>query len=57
MNEEEQEIIASLETIREENSSIGKCLASLEIITGEMRASQIGVDVMLTDIEDKIKGK
>lgn len=63
MNSQEQDIIkqekeqirAFLAAIRTENKAIGNRLASIITIVGSARASQLGIDVMLTDLEEKIK--
>ncbi len=52
MSPEEQRIIAA---VRTENKAIGKRLASITAIVKSTRASQLGIDVMLTDLEENIK--
>ncbi|GAI85505.1 unnamed protein product, partial [marine sediment metagenome] len=41
--------------IRTENNTIAKRLASIIVIVKSMRASQLGIDLMITDLEEKIK--
>jgi len=53
--QERKQIKSSLEAIRTENNAIANRLASIIVIVGSTRASQVGIDVMLTDLEEKIK--
>ncbi|MBA7500357.1 MAG: hypothetical protein GH144_01240 [Clostridia bacterium] len=53
--QEREQIKAFLSEIRTQNNAIGKRLASITAIVKSMRASQLGIDVMLTDLEEEIK--
>ena len=55
IEQEREEIKGFLSEIRSQNNDIGKDLASLISLIGSARASQLGIDVMLTDLEEKIK--
>jgi hypothetical protein len=50
MSPEEQRII---EAIRTENNAIANRLASIIAIVKSTRASQLGIDIMLTDLEER----
>lgn len=53
--QDREQIKAFLSEIRSQNNAIGKGLARIIVIIGSMRASQLGIDVMITDLEEKIK--
>jgi len=55
MREEQKQIKALLKAIRTENNAIAKRLASIIVIVGSTRASQVGIDVMISDLQEKIK--
>lgn len=55
LKQEKKQIKACLAAIRTENNAIAKRLASIIVIVGSTRASQVGIDVMITDLEEKIK--
>ncbi|MQY69758.1 MAG: hypothetical protein GH145_02705 [Firmicutes bacterium] len=56
MKEEQiKQIKGFLSEIRTQNNAIGKRLASIIAIVSSMRASQLGIDVMLTDLEENMK--
>ena len=57
MKEEQKQIKAFLEAIRTENNAIAKRLASIISLVGSARASQVGIGVMLTDLEEKLNKK
>jgi len=52
---ERKQIKATLASIRVENTAIGKQLASMVSLISSARASQLGIDLMITDLEEKIK--
>jgi hypothetical protein len=53
MKQEQKQIKATLESIRVNNNAIGKHLASIIAIVKSTRASQRGIDIMLTEIEER----
>ncbi|MBA7701181.1 MAG: hypothetical protein GH144_04525 [Clostridia bacterium] len=55
LKQERKQIKATLESIRVSNNAIGKELTGTIKIVGSIRASQLGIDLMLTDLEEKIK--
>ena len=55
MKQEQKQIKAFLEAVRTENNAIAKRLASIIAIVKSMRAGQLGIDIMLTDLEENIK--
>ncbi len=55
MKEEQKQIRAFLAAVRTENNAIAKRLASIIAIVKSMRASQLGIDVMISDLEEKLK--
>ncbi len=55
IDKERKQVRAFLATIRTENNAIAKRLASIIAIVKSTRASQLGIDVMLTDLEENIK--
>ncbi|MBA7472804.1 hypothetical protein ES707_08136 [subsurface metagenome] len=55
--QEKKQIKACLAKIRTENNAIAKRLASIISLVGSARASQVGIDVMLTDLEEKLNKK
>jgi len=52
---ERKQIRAFLAAIRTENNAIAKRLACILPIVASIRASQLGIDLILTDLEEKIK--
>jgi len=54
IKQEKKQIKAGLATIRTENNAIGKRLGSMIAIVRSMRASQLGIDVMITEFEEKL---
>lgn len=62
MTDKEQSIVAkerkqtraTLEAIRTENNAIGKCLARVIGIVGSIRASQLGIDLTISEFEKKL---
>ncbi|GAI91317.1 unnamed protein product [marine sediment metagenome] len=57
IDKERKQIRAFLAAVREENSAIGKRLASMVSLIGTTRASQLGIDLMITDLEEKLGSK
>jgi len=55
IEQEKEQIKGFLSEIRSQNNAIGKRLASMIAIARSTRASQLGIDLMLTDLEEKIK--
>lgn len=55
IEQEREEIKAFLEAIRTENKAMVKQLASIIVIVGKMRTRKLGIDVMISDLEKKIK--
>ncbi|MBA7537455.1 hypothetical protein ES705_29722 [subsurface metagenome] len=55
MKQEQKQIKATLESIRVNNNAIGKRLASMIAIVKSTRARQLGIDLMLTDLEENIR--
>ena len=53
MKEEQKQIRAFLAAVRTENNAIAKRLASIMAIVKSTRASQRGIDIMLTEIEER----
>jgi len=52
--QEKEQIKGCLATIRTENNAIAKRLASIIVIVGSTRASQLSIDAMITDLEKKL---
>ena len=57
IKQEREQIKAFLAAIRTENNAIANRLASIISLVGSARASQVGIDVMLTDLEEKLNKK
>ncbi|MBA7667428.1 hypothetical protein ES703_75516 [subsurface metagenome] len=57
INQERKQIRAFVAAIRTENNAIAKRLASIIAIVGSTRASQLGIDLMITDLEEKLGKK
>ncbi|MBA7602360.1 hypothetical protein ES703_09449 [subsurface metagenome] len=57
IKQERKQMKACLAAIRTENNAIAKRLASIISLVGSARASQVGIDVMLTDLEEKLNKK
>ena len=55
IEQEREEIKGFLSEIRSQNNAIGKDLASLISLIGSARASRLGVDIMISDLQEKIK--
>ena len=55
LDKERKQLKAFLEAIRTENNAIANRLASIIAIVKSTRASQLGIDIMLTELEEKIK--
>lgn len=55
IEQEREQIKGFLSEIGSQNNAIGKHLASLISLIGSVRASQLGIDIMLTDLEENIK--
>lgn len=51
---EKKQLQAFIDCLREENNAIGKRLASMIATIGSARASQLGIDLMLTELEKKL---
>jgi len=54
IKQEREQVKTFLSEIRTQNNAIAKRLASIIVIIGSTRASQLGIDVMLTDLEENI---
>lgn len=54
LKQERKQIKATLESIRVENSATGKQLASMVSLLASIRASQLGIDLMITELEEKL---
>lgn len=62
MTNQEKEILAKerkkikgfIQAIRTENNAIGKRLASVIAIVGSLRTSQLGINVILEELEKKL---
>lgn len=54
IKQERKQIRAFLSGIRTENNAVGKRLASVISIVGSMRASQLGIDLIITELEEKL---
>ncbi len=55
IEQEREEIKDFLLEIRKQNTVIGKHLASLINLIGSIRAGQLGISIMITDLEEKIR--
>lgn len=55
LKQKKKQIKAILATMRTENNSIANRLASIVAIVGSTRASQVGIDVMISELEAKLK--
>ncbi|MBA7609101.1 hypothetical protein ES703_16288 [subsurface metagenome] len=53
--QKKKQIKVCLARIRTENNAIAKRLASIIVIVGSTRASQLGIDAMITELEAKLK--
>ncbi|GAI60276.1 unnamed protein product, partial [marine sediment metagenome] len=51
---ERKQIKAFLAAVREENNAIGKRLACILPIVASIRASQLGIDLMITELDEKL---
>ncbi|GAH92739.1 unnamed protein product [marine sediment metagenome] len=54
LDRERKQIKAFLAAVREENNAIGKRLACILPIVASIRASQLGIDLMITELEEKL---
>lgn len=54
IDKERKQIRAFIACMREENNAISKGLASMIRIVGAVRASQLGIDLMITELERKL---
>lgn len=54
LKQERKQIKATLASIRVENTAIGKQLASMICLISSARASQLGIDVMITELEARL---
>lgn len=52
---EKKQLQGFIDCIRTENEAIGKRLASMISLVGSLRASQLGIGLILTDLEKKLK--
>ncbi|GAI96205.1 unnamed protein product [marine sediment metagenome] len=57
IDKERKQVKAFLAAIRTENNAIAKRLASIIVIVGSTRASQLGIDLMITELEEKLGNK
>lgn len=57
IDKERKQIRAFLATIRTENNAIGEGLAGIIRTVGAIRASQLGIDLMITELEAKLGNK
>jgi len=55
LSNERKQIRAFLAAIRTENNAVANRLASIIAIVKSTRASQLGIDVMITDLEENMK--
>ena len=55
IEQEREEIKGFLSEIQSQNNAIGKRLASVIAIIRSMKAGQLGIDIMITDLEQNIK--
>lgn len=55
MTTEEKRILGFLAAIRTENNSIGQELAKIIEIVGNIRASELGIDLIISKLEDLLK--
>lgn len=54
MKREKKQLRGFLAAIRTENTAIGKQLASVTAIVGAMRASQLGIELIISELEEKL---
>ncbi len=55
IEQEREEIKGFLSEIRSQNNAIANRLASIIAIVKSTRASQVGIDIMITDLQETIK--
>ena len=57
IDKERKQIKAALSIIRTENKATGEGLARIIRLIGSMRAHQLGIELMITDLEKKLGNK
>jgi len=55
VDKEKKQFQALIDSLRTENNAIGHELAKMIKLVANTRASQLGIDMMLTDLEEKLK--
>lgn len=55
VDKEKKQLRAFIDCLRTENNAIGKELAKMIKLVANTRTSQLGIDLMLTELEAKLK--
>jgi len=55
IDKEKKQLQALIDSLRTENNAIGHELSKMIKLVANVRASQLGIDMMLTDLEKKLK--
>lgn len=55
VDKEKKQLQAFIDSLRSESNAIGSELAKMIKLVANVRASQLGIDMMLTELEKKLK--